>query len=178
VRICNEGSEIIGNLYQEFNSRYWFHTTSLSETKGSSTMIDQKNAALAAFALRLSLGVMYLAHGVILKYMTFTLAGTAQFFESLGLPAALAYLTFAGETLGGIALVLGFKSRLVSLALSPILLGAFWVHSGNGWVFSSANGGWEYPLFLVIISGVVALLGNGAYAVENLFGKSAQTVRA
>ena len=52
-------------------------------------MIDQKNAALAAFALRLSLGIMYLAHGVILKYMTFTLAGTAQFFESLGLPAAL-----------------------------------------------------------------------------------------
>ena len=141
-------------------------------------MIDQKNAALAAFALRLSLGVMYLAHGVILKYLTFTLAGTAQFFESLGLPAALAYLTFAGETLGGIALILGFKSRIVSIALIPILLGAFWVHSGNGWVFSSANGGWEYPLFLIVISGIVGLLGNGAFAIDNVLGKSAQTARA
>ena len=141
-------------------------------------MIDQKNAQIAAFALRLSLGVMYLAHSIILKYLTFTLAGTAQFFESLGLPAALAYLTFAGEALGGIALVLGFKSRLVSLALIPVLLGAFWVHSGNGWVFSAANGGWEYPLFLIAISGVVALLGNGAFAVENVFGKAPQAARA
>jgi putative oxidoreductase len=141
-------------------------------------MTDQKNAQLAAFVLRLSLGIMFLAHSVILKYLTFTLAGTAQFFESLGLPAALAYLTFAGEALGGIALVLGFKSRLVSAALIPILLGAFWVHSGNGWVFSAANGGWEYPLFLIIVSGVVALLGNGAYAIENVLGKSAQPARA
>ena len=141
-------------------------------------MIDQKHAQIAAFALRLSLGVMYLAHSIILKYLTFTLAGTAQFFESLGLPAALAYLTFAGEALGGIALVLGFKSRLVSLALIPVLLGAFWVHSGNGWVFSAANGGWEYPLFLIAISGVVALLGNGAFAVENFFGKAPQAARA
>jgi putative oxidoreductase len=141
-------------------------------------MTDLKNAQLAAFVLRLSLGIMFLAHSVILKYLTFTLAGTAQFFESLGLPAALAYLTFAGEALGGIALVLGFKSRLVSIALIPILLGAFWVHSGNGWVFSAANGGWEYPLFLIIVSGVVALLGNGAYAIENVLGKSAQPARA
>ncbi|WP_374377177.1 DoxX family protein [Dongia sp.] len=141
-------------------------------------MIDQKNAQIAAFALRVSLGVMYLAHSIILKYLTFTLAGTAQFFESLGLPAALAYLTFAAEALGGLALVLGFKSRIVSIALLPVLLGAFWVHSGNGWVFSAANGGWEYPLFLIAISGVVALLGNGAFALESVFGKAPQAARA
>jgi putative oxidoreductase len=141
-------------------------------------MIDQKNAPYAAFILRLSLGLMYLAHSVILKYLTFTLAGTAQFFESLGLPAALAYLTFAGEALGGIALILGFKSRIVSVALLPILLGALWVHSGNGWVFSNANGGWEYPLYLIVISSVVALLGSGAYAVDNVIGKAGQPARA
>jgi putative oxidoreductase len=142
-------------------------------------MIDQKNAPYAALILRVSLGLMYLAHSVILKYLTFTLAGTAQFFESLGLPAALAYLTFAGEALGGIALILGFKSRIVSAVLIPILLGALWVHSGNGWVFSNANGGWEYPLFLIIVSAVVAMLGSGAYAVDNVIGKSSgQPVRA
>lgn len=140
-------------------------------------MIDQKNALLAALALRLSLGVMFVSHSIILKYFTFTLAGTAQFFESLGLPAALAYLTFAAEALGGIALILGFKTRLTALALIPVLLGAFWVHSGNGWVFSSANGGWEYPLFLIVVSAVVALLGSGAYALDNVVGK-AQPARA
>ena len=142
-------------------------------------MIDQKYAPLAAFVLRISLGIMYFAHGFIMKYMTFTPAGTAQFFESLGLPSALAYLTIAGETFGGIALILGIKSRIVSVALLPILLGAIWVHSGNGWIFSNANGGWEYPLFLIVISVAVALQGSGVYALDNLLGKSAaQPARA
>src|SRR5688500_20276447 len=87
----------------------------------------------------------------------YTLPGTAQFFESLGLPGALAYLTFWAELLGGIALVAGFATRWVSLALTPILVGATWVHLGNGWVFSGANGGWEYPVFLIAVSLVQAL---------------------
>ena len=43
------------------------------------------------------------------------------------------------------------------LALIPVLGGALWVHAGNGWVFSNAGGGWEYPLFLIVVSVVVAL---------------------
>ena len=49
----------------------------------------------------------------------------------------------------------------------PVLAGALWVHAGNGWVFSAANGGWEYPLFLIVVSFVVALLGDGRYALGN-----------
>jgi putative oxidoreductase len=98
--------------------------------------------------------------------MTFTLAGTAQYFESLGLPAALAYATFLAELAGGILLVLGVQTRWVALALLPILAGAAWVHSGNGWVFSAAGGGWEYPLYLIVLSVAQALLGDGAYALK------------
>jgi putative oxidoreductase len=50
---------------------------------------------LSALVLRASLGIMYLAHSVILKLMTFGLAGTANFFVSVGLPGWLAYVTFA-----------------------------------------------------------------------------------
>jgi putative oxidoreductase len=107
--------------------------------------------------LRISLGLMFIAHGLILKYFTFTLAGTAQFFQSIGLPGSLAYVVFLAETIGGILLLINFRTRWVALALLPVLLGAAWVHSGNGWVFSNANGGWEYPLFLIVISVVVAL---------------------
>lgn len=107
--------------------------------------------------LRISLGLMFVAHGLILKYFTFTLAGTAQFFQSIGLPGPLAYAVFLAETVGGILLLINFRTRWVALALLPVLLGAAWVHSGNGWVFSNANGGWEYPLFLIVISIVVAL---------------------
>ena len=128
-------------------------------------MINQRTAPYAALVLRVTLGVMFIAHSLILKHFTYTLPGTAQFFESIGLPGALAYLTFWAELLGGIALVAGFATRWVSLALIPILIGATWVHIGNGWVFSAANGGWEYPVFLIAASLVQALLGDGKYAL-------------
>jgi putative oxidoreductase len=98
--------------------------------------------------------------------MTFGLAGTAQYFESLGLPAALAYATFFAELIGGVLLVLGIQSRWVALALLPVLFGAAWVHIGNGWVFSAQGGGWEYPLYLIVLSVAQALLGDGAYAFK------------
>jgi putative oxidoreductase len=132
-------------------------------------VIDNRTAPYAALVLRVSLGVMYMAHSLVLKHFMYTLPGTAQFFESIGLPAALAYLTFWGELLGGLALVAGIGTRIVALGLIPILLGATWVHAGNGWVFSAANGGWEYPVFLIAASVVAALLGDGRYALSNLY---------
>jgi putative oxidoreductase len=127
-------------------------------------VIDNRTAPYAALVLRVSLGAMYIAHSLVLKHFMYTLPGTAQFFESIGLPAALAYLTFWGELLGGLALVAGIGTRIVALGLVPILLGATWVHAGNGWVFSAANGGWEYPVFLIAASLVQALLGDGKFA--------------
>jgi putative oxidoreductase len=130
-------------------------------------MIDTRTAPYAALVLRVSLGVMYIAHSLVLKYFMFTLPGTAQFFESLGLPGALAYLTFWAELIGGMLLVAGVGTRAVAFALIPILVGATWVHAGNGWVFSAANGGWEYPVFLIAASVVLGLLGDGRLAVRN-----------
>lgn len=54
-------------------------------------------------------------------------------------------------------LILDVRTRVVASALIPILIGATWAHAGNGWVFSNAGGGWEYPLFLIVVSVVVAL---------------------
>lgn len=136
--------------------------------KGIEAMTALRNAEYAATLLRVSLGVMYVAHSLVLKYFVFTLPGTAQFFQSLGLPAALAYATFWAELLGGLLLIAGIGSRWVALALVPVLVGATWVHAGNGWVFSAQNGGWEYPVFLIVASIVQALLGDGRYAVANM----------
>ncbi len=130
------------------------------------THVQPTSSDYAALLLRVSLGIMYIAHSLILKAMTFTLAGTAQYFESLGLPAGLAYATFWAELIGGVLLVLGVQSRWVALALLPVLFGAAWVHIGNGWVFSAQGGGWEYPLYLIVLSGAQALLGDGAYALS------------
>jgi len=129
-------------------------------------MTDLRAADLAAFVLRLALGVMFIAHSLVLKLVVFTLPGTAQFFQSLGLPGWSAYLVFGLEAVGGVLLVLGIQVRWVSLALLPVLAGAVWAHAGNGWMFASANGGWEYPLYLTLLAGVQVLLGEGAFALS------------
>ena len=133
-------------------------------------MTESRNAASAALVLRLSLGTMFIAHA-LLKYFVFTLPGTAQFFASLGLPGILGYVTFAAELVGGLLLIAGVKTRVVSLALVPVLLGATWAHSGNGWLFTSANGGWEYPAFLTLAAVVVGFLGDGATDRVPVFGR-------
>lgn len=110
-------------------------------------MIDTRTAPYAALLLRLSLGVLYLAHGFLLKVLVFTPAGTAGFFGSLGLPPMFGYLTILAETVGGLMLIAGIYSRWVSLALIPILIGSIvYVHGANGWLFSAEGGGWEFPL--------------------------------
>lgn len=130
-------------------------------------MQNQNSADYAALLLRVSMGVMFLAHGFLLKVMVFTPAGTFKFFESIGYPGFFAYLVILGETLGGIALILGILTRVASVLLIPIMLGALWLHLPNGWVFSAAKGGWEFPAFWTVALIVQALLGNGAYALHD-----------
>ena len=125
------------------------------------------NKEYGAFALRASLGTILLAHG-LLKVMVFTVAGTVGYFASLGLPAFAAYLTIFGEVAGGIALILGFYTRLTALLSVPILIGATVTHFANGWVFSAEGGGWEFPALLVVLALIVAVQGAGKFALGTL----------
>lgn len=131
----------------------------------STHMTQHQLSQNAVFLLRVSLGIMFLAHSVILKYMVFTLAGTAQYFESIGFPGWTAYAVFLAEAVGGLMLVFGIQARWVALALTPILIGATWVHFGNGWMFGNPNGGWEYPAYLSVLGIAQFMLGDGAYAL-------------
>jgi len=128
-------------------------------------MDNTRNHEYAAFVLRVSLGVMFLAHG-LLKLTVFTLPGTVGFFDSVGFPGWLAYPVTFGEIVGGLLLVAGVATRVVSLALLPVLLGAITVHFGNGWAYTNANGGWEYAAFLSAAAVAQALLGDGAFALR------------
>jgi putative oxidoreductase len=128
-------------------------------------MINQYTSPYAALVLRVALGVMFIAHAM-LKIVVFTLPGTVQFFESVGLPGVFAYVVVAAELGAGVLLIAGLGTRWVALATVPILLGAAWVHLPNGWTFSAQGGGWEYPVFLAIAAVVQSLLGDGAFAVS------------
>jgi putative oxidoreductase len=120
---------------------------------------------IAALILRVTNGVFFVMHAW-LKIAIFTPAGTASFFESLGLPGFLAYVVIAAELLGGLALIAGFKTRLVALALIPVLLGAIvTAHWNAGFFFSNEGGGWEYPAYWAVALIVQFLIGDGAYAL-------------
>ena len=129
-------------------------------------MIDNRTAPYAALLLRVSLGVLFLAHGLWMKVLTFGISGTVGYFESIGYPGLFAYLVILGEVGGGLALILGLWTRTISLLLLPIMIGATLEHAGNGWVFSNPNGGWEFPVFWTATLIVQALLGPGALALK------------
>ncbi|NPC59283.1 DoxX family protein [Caenimonas soli] len=124
-----------------------------------------ETSAWGATLLRLALGTMWISHA-LLKVMVYTMDGATQFFVSVGLPGFLAYPVTGAELLGGLAIVLGIYGRQVSLLLLPILAVAAWVHMPNGWVFTSANGGWEYPVFLLAASLAHWLVGDGRLALR------------
>ena len=128
-------------------------------------MIDNKLAPYGAFALRASLGIMFIAHAY-LKLAVFTVPGFAGFLGSLGLPTFLAWPIILAELVGGAAILFGFYGRLVSAALIPVLLGALVIHFPNGWLFNAPNGGWEYPAFLAVAAVAHVLIGDGAFAAK------------
>lgn len=126
---------------------------------------------LGALILRVTLGAILISHS-LLKAVVFTMPGTVKFFQSLGLPSFLAYVTVVVELVAGLLLVAGYRTRIAALAVLPILLGATWVHLPNGWMFNVPNGGWEYPMFLSAAVIVQALLGDGAFALGSIRSES------
>jgi len=129
-------------------------------------MIKTSTAPYAALLLRVSLGILFLAH-VALKIFVFTVPGFVAYFASLGLPAIMAYAVIALEFFGGVALILGVYAPWVALPLALEMLGTIiMVHGANGWLFTNKGGGWEYPAFWAVSLVVLFLLGDGALALK------------
>lgn len=132
--------------------------------------MKQNHTDLAALALRAALGIMFLAHGFT-KLLVFTPAGTAAYFESLGFPAIMGYLTILFEIGGGLFLLLGIFTRLIAVLTVLQMIVISFIHSANGWSFSNTGGGWEYPAFMALTALALALLGNGRFSVLKLINR-------
>lgn len=144
-------------------------------------MLDTKvTTPYAALLLRVSMGVMFLAHGALLKLGTFGLSGTMGFFGSIGYPPVFGAIVTFAEIGAGIALIAGVGVRTVSLLSLPIMIGATLQHLPNGWMFGNPRGGWEFPAFWTVALLVQAGLGAGAHAldVRRLLGRPAAIANA
>ena len=117
----------------------------------------------APFVELCSAGLSFKLAHALLKINVFTIPGTVKYFESLGLPGGLAYVTIAAELGGAACLILGIYPRYVALPLAALMVGTIVMeHGKNGWLFSNKGGGWEYPAFWAAALVALFLLGDGA----------------
>jgi len=126
------------------------------------------NAALAV--LRGAVGVIFVAHGAQ-KLFVFGPAAVGGAFGQMGIPAAgvVGPLVGAVEFLGGLALIAGLLTRLASVGLALVMLGAIsMVHLSAGFFLPD---GFEFALALLAATGALALAGPGAYSLDALVAR-------
>jgi putative oxidoreductase len=126
----------------------------------------QKDYAIAL--LRIIVGILFVAHGGQ-KLFVYGIGGTTGAFTQMGifLPGIMAPLITLLEFFGGIALIVGFLTRLVGLGLAFDMLGAIaFVHLKGGFFMPT---GYEFALTLLIASLGLAIAGSGALSIDSLF---------
>jgi len=136
-------------------------------------MTNEKENDIGLLILRVSLGIVFIAHGY-LKVFTFGIPHGMAVFEAhtimhinlvpgwFVIPAAII------EWVCGIMLILGTKIRWITPPLAAVAFGAGAVHFENGWNYTSKpDGGWEYGIFLFICCVVLYFTGPGKHTLFN-----------
>lgn len=128
----------------------------------------------AETALRMTAGLLLVPHGaqkLFGWFGGFGLEATGQYFESVGMANGYQIALAAGlvEFVGGLALALGFLTRVSAAAALILLTIAFTIHFPNGFAWTS--GGFEYPLMWAILAAYFWVKGGGRYSVDRLIGK-------
>ena len=101
--------------------------------------------------LRAVLGLIFFIHG--LSKFQGGITNTVGFFDSIGIPGFMAYAVALIELIGGIALILGLGTRIISVLFAFIMLGAiFTVKLPAGLLGNDQMAGYELELALLAIS--------------------------
>jgi putative oxidoreductase len=117
---------------------------------------------LVPLLLRVGLAVIFIFHGLELVQKDW---GTGWHKD---LPKIVQAAVAWGQLLGGIAMALGFLTRVAAVGLAAIMVGAVaTVHWPNG--FSLQDGGYEYNFAILVICAALILLGPGPLAVDRVF---------
>ncbi len=129
--------------------------------------------------LRLFLGVVFLAHGAQKMLGCFGGYGfhaTMGAFTHMGMPAPVAFLIICTEFFGGLGLIVGLLTRIASLGVGGLMIGAiFMVHLQNGffmnWMGTQKGEGIEYHLLVLAMAAALLLRGAGAFSLDRTFSK-------
>jgi putative oxidoreductase len=116
---------------------------------------------IGALLLRVVLGITFFVHG--LAKLQGGIENTAGWFSSMGLPGILAYVVTGIELIGGVALIVGLGTKIVSALLALIMLGAIVkVKIGAGFM-----GGYELDVVLLAIAVFLSITGSSMYSLDS-----------
>lgn len=125
---------------------------------------NYKNEDIGKLVVRFTAGFLMLFHGLA-KLSPAAAEGTAQM---IGLPGFFGYGLYITEIVAPIFILVGFKTKLSSIAyIFGMLVAIFGAHAKD--IFSLNNyGGWAIELQMLFLFAAVAVffLGNGKYAIE------------
>ncbi|WP_326835044.1 DoxX family protein [Amycolatopsis rhabdoformis] len=123
----------------------------------------------AILLLRVATGLTVAAHGYGKIFLGGRLAGTARWFDGIGMrPGRWHARAAAGTEVGaGLLLAAGLMTSLAAAAIVALMAVAAWtVHRHNG--FFIVASGWEYNAVLAVNAIVVAVAGHGALSLDHL----------
>jgi putative oxidoreductase len=130
--------------------------------------IDAINLAL--LVLRVAAGAVMLAHGINHIFGGGKVAGTARWFESLGMrPGPVhAWLASLTEIVAGAGLVVGLLTPFGGAGIVGVMLVA-WItnHRGNGFFIFRPGEGWEYVMTLTVVGLALATVGPGEWSLDH-----------
>jgi putative oxidoreductase len=133
------------------------------------------DASTTRLAQRLLLAAVFLPHGaqkLLGWFGGYGFSATMRYFtEQGGLPAPIAFLVIIGESLGAVALALGFLSRVTAAGLALVMAGAVvLVHGANGffmnWFGAQKGEGFEYHLLVLALALPIVFLGGGRASLD------------
>jgi len=133
------------------------------------------NTSLGQLALRIPIGIIFVAHGAQKLFGWFGgygLEGTGQWMASIGLNPGylMALLAGSAEFFGGLALILGLLVRPAAAVLAfTMVVAIVAVHIGNGLYMS--NDGYEFGLALLAASVALAISGAGRGSLDALLSR-------
>ena len=120
--------------------------------------------------IRFVAGAMMVPHGYAKVFGG--IEGTTKFFASVGLEPALTLAWYVGllELVGGVCVAFGFLTRFMSAQLVGLLaVATFYIHLPSGFLW--VKGGFEYPLFWMVIMIAITIQGGGKLSADNLMAK-------
>ncbi|MCM3567951.1 DoxX family protein [Neobacillus mesonae] len=126
---------------------------------------------IGAVILRVILGITFFIHGLA-KFQG-GIGNTAGWFDSIGIPGFMAYVVAGIELVGGIALVIGLGTRIVSSLFVLLMIGAIIkVKLAVGFLGNGQMAGYELDLAFLTMALFLAINGSKQLAVDKFFDKS------